>query len=758
MFTYNVLGGATDFSVVIRIVDSADGTPELGVLFNTAGMALQYRRELAANVAITEATLAALTTAHADGGFLEIGNGYYRLDLPDAAVAAGVRGCLVHGIVTGMVVIGCYIEILGYDQTAALATPTNITAGTITTVTNLTNAPTAGDLTATMKTSVTTAVPTAAVIADAVLDEDMTAHQTQGSLGQAIGDPVAVTDSIYKAVVTDATGATVGVDIVAMKVDTAAILVDTGTTLDARIPAALVSGRMDASVGAIAANAITAASMAADAGAEIADAVWDEDATGHQTQGTFGQAIGDPVADTNTIFKAVVTDAAGVNIAADIVAVKAETAEIVADTAEIGAAGAGLTNINLPNQTMDIVGNITGNLSGTVGSVTGAVGSVTGAVGSVTGNVGGNVTGTIGGLTAAALKDFFDTDSATTYASAVAGSVVKEIADNAGGGTPPTAAAIADAVWDETMADHLTGGSTGASLNGAGSAGDPWTTPLPGAYGSGTAGKILGDNINATISSRASQTSVDNIDTKIGTPTNLAGSGATVSDMVLDTYGVTDASYLAIAGASGVVDDVHSIMNRIPAALSAGGNMKSDVLSLGGVVQSLTDLKDFADDGYDPATNKVQGVVLVDTATNLTNAPTNGDFTAAMKASINTEADTALTDYDAPTRAELTTDTNSILTVVNEVPTNAELATAIGAMTLTAAERAAIADAWINRNIAGGSNAGRTNGEAMATLRNKCVIAGGVLTVYSTDDTTPLFTAAIVTTAGDPISSIDPAT
>lgn len=52
-------------------------------------------------------------------------------------------------------------------------------------------------------------------------------------------------------------------------------------------------------------------------------------------------------------------------------------ADILTDTAEIGAAGAGLTNINLPNQTMDIVGNITGNLSGSVGSVTGAVGSVT---------------------------------------------------------------------------------------------------------------------------------------------------------------------------------------------------------------------------------------------------------------------------------------------------------------------------------------------------------------------------------------------
>jgi hypothetical protein len=48
-----------------------------------------------------------------------------------------------------------------------------------------------------------------------------------------------------------------------------------------------------------------------------------------------------------------------------------------------------------------ITTNITGNLSGSVGSVTGAVGSVTGAVGSVTGNVGGNVAGSVGSVTGA---------------------------------------------------------------------------------------------------------------------------------------------------------------------------------------------------------------------------------------------------------------------------------------------------------------------------------------------------------------------
>jgi hypothetical protein len=104
--------------------------------------------------------------------------------------------------------------------------------------------------------------------------------------------------------------------------------------------------------------------------------------------------------------------------------VAANLSDIEGQTDDIGAAGVGLTEaggdgdhltaIDLPNQTMDITGSITGNLSGSVGSVTGAVGSVTGnvggnvtgsvgsvtgAVGSVTGNVGGNVTGSVGSVT-----------------------------------------------------------------------------------------------------------------------------------------------------------------------------------------------------------------------------------------------------------------------------------------------------------------------------------------------------------------------
>jgi hypothetical protein len=66
------------------------------------------------------------------------------------------------------------------------------------------------------------------------------------------------------------------------------------------------------------------------------------------------------------------------------------------------------------------------------------------------------------------------------------------------GGGSLTTAAIADAVWDEVLSGHLTGGSTGASLNAAGSAGDPWTTTLPGSYTGSQAGKIIADILTDT--------------------------------------------------------------------------------------------------------------------------------------------------------------------------------------------------------------------------------------------------------------------
>lgn len=388
---------------------------------------------------------------------------------------------------------------------AGLATPTNITAGTITTVTNLTNAPTNGDFTATMKTSITTAVPTAAVIADAVLDEDMTGHQTQGSLGQAIGDPAADTNTIYKAVVTDAAGVNIAADIVAVKAQTAAIEVDTG-----------VIGALGAGLTALA---------------------------------------------TQT----------------SVDAVKVDTAAILVDTTEIGVAGAGLTAINLPNQTMDIVGNITGNISGSVGSVTGAVGSVTGAVGSVTGSVGSVV-----GLTASDVG------------------AIKTKTDNL-----PTDPADQSLIIDATDAIVALIGVAGAGLT----------------------------NIN-------------------------------------------------------LPDQTMNIIGNIT------GNLSGSVGSVTGAVGSVTG-----------AVGSVTGAV----------GSVTGDVTVAVASK---------TGY-----------------------------------ALTTADKQAIADEWLNRNIAGGgSGAARNVRSAMRYQRNKVAIVAGVMTVYEEDDITPAWEADVTTTAGNPISAIDPTT
>jgi hypothetical protein len=110
-------------------------------------------------------------------------------------------------------------------------------------------------------------------------------------------------------------------------------------------------GSVTGAVGSVAAGGLTAASFAANA---ITAAKLDPDVT------TELQA--------------------GLATAAALAVVDGIVDDILLDTAEIGAAGAGLTNINLPNQTMDIIGNITGNLSGSVGSVTGLTAADVGAI------------------------------------------------------------------------------------------------------------------------------------------------------------------------------------------------------------------------------------------------------------------------------------------------------------------------------------------------------------------------------------------
>lgn len=198
----------------------------------------------------------------------------------------------------------------------------------------------------------------------------------------------------------------------------AAIQADTDD-IQTRLPAALVSGRIDASVGAMAANTITATAIATDAidaDALKADAVTEIQAgLSTLTQADIRTAVGLGAANLDTQLSGIsgVTDKLDDTLApngsspllyqftADALELAptggsaptaADVADAVWDEARAGHVGAGSFG--------EGVASVQGNVTGSVGSVTGAVGSVTGAVGSVTGNVGGSVASVAaGGIT-----------------------------------------------------------------------------------------------------------------------------------------------------------------------------------------------------------------------------------------------------------------------------------------------------------------------------------------------------------------------
>lgn len=57
---------------------------------------------------------------------------------------------------------------------------------------------------------------------------------------------------------------------------------------------------------------------------------------------------------------------------------------------------------------------------------------------------------------------------------------------------------IVDAVWNALAAEYNLSGTMGNKLNGAGSAGDPWTTDISAYNTANTAGKILKDRLSKT--------------------------------------------------------------------------------------------------------------------------------------------------------------------------------------------------------------------------------------------------------------------
>ena len=256
-----ILVGQTDYTVLVLIRTTA-GAPATAL--TEASVDIAYARVETDNdvttTDVTPAALAALTTAHTDWGLEEVSAtdhpGLYRLDIADAVFASGAWSAVVSVVGTGL--DPCQIEFILVNHSPFSA------------------------------------------VADILTDTGTT---LQGELDAIEADVDAILVDTNEVQISLAAGGLIESMVDDLQTEVDGIQADT-EDIQARLPAALVSGRMDSSVGAMAANVMTAAAAAADLTTELQS---------------------------------------GLATAAALATVDGIVDDILLDTAEIGAAGAGLT-------------------------------------------------------------------------------------------------------------------------------------------------------------------------------------------------------------------------------------------------------------------------------------------------------------------------------------------------------------------------------------------------------------------------------
>jgi len=308
-------------------------------------------------------------------------------------------------------------------------------------------------------------------------------------------------------------------------------------------------GQIDA--GTFHAGAVDASALNADAATEIGNAVWDTDATGRQTAGTFGQAIGDPAANAETMYDAVVTDATGTNVAVDINAVKAETVLIVADTNELQTDDYPTSIAAIKAETALIVADTnelqTDDYPTSIAAVQTTADAIEVAV--IDNAAGADIAADIIAIKAETADIVADTNELQVddYPTSIA--AVKA----------ETALIVADTNMLQT--DWVNGGRLDNILDAAGGAGDPWLTALPGGYAGGTAGNIIGNNLDADIS--GVETKIDTIDTNVDQIETAVITNAAGVDIAADIIALKAETVLIVADTNELqVDDT-------PAAIAA---------------------------------------------------------------------------------------------------------------------------------------------------------------------------------------------
>lgn len=174
-----------------------------------------------------------------------------------------------------------------------------------------------------------------------------------------------------------------------------------------------------------------------------------------------------------------------------------------------------------------------------------------------------------------------------------------------------------------------------------------------------------------------------------------------------------------------------------------------------GLTLTITASKDGAAFGSISPTVTERGDGWYNVALTTSHTDTLGDFALHITG---TDADpTDLVD-------EVVTDLPGLsVTSVAVVGSGGITAASLAADTITAAKVAAdvgteLADALLKRDMSAVTGeAARSPLNALRFLRNKWSVSGATLTVTKEDDTASAWTATISTTAGNPVSSVDPA-
>jgi hypothetical protein len=194
----------TDTAPTIELFffSTTDGSPVTTLTHSTAGLTIAYRRGITAVTSITLVTQTA-TGAWAAGGFVHLGGGVYRLDLPTAATASGLTDVtiLASALPAATAMNACVVALTPDDLTVAAPTDSTITsavwsAGTRTLTSGGSSAPTAAENAAAVRTNLATELarldaPVSGALSSATLTGQLTTLRQALSVGARFGGPVA---------------------------------------------------------------------------------------------------------------------------------------------------------------------------------------------------------------------------------------------------------------------------------------------------------------------------------------------------------------------------------------------------------------------------------------------------------------------------------------------------------------------------------------------------------------------------------------